>query len=555
MIKLICRFLYLFLIINSVIPVKANSQPAQEWLQRYNGPANSFDIVSKLLLDDFGNAYVYGSSIGVGTLTDFTIIKYNSSGKTLWEQRYNGAGNSTDQISSAVLDNSGNSFITGFTTATDFSNKIITAKYDSSGNLIWIKTFNQTGYTNGFGQSVAIDKNGNIFTSGFLKNSVTGFYDMVLIKYSNTGNEMMSQLFNGAGNGDDVPVSIKIDNENNVIICGSTKSLLNGLDMIVWKYNESLALQWAKTFNGTSNSDDRLTSLTIDSQNNIVFCGIINNNISYLDYFYAKLNSNGILLWEKKYNGTGNNIDIPSAVITDNLNNIYLTGYSRTSATIGSEDIFTIKTDSAGNTVWAELYNGNVSGTDQGNSLALDSKGNVYVCGASDRGNVQMTYALIKYNSSGVLQWFQNYSQVKIPEDFAYEVAVDKSDNVIVTGISLDSITDYDIVSIKYSQTIGIYENSTEQPNNFSLFQNYPNPFNPTTKINYELRITNYVSLKIFDVLGHEVESLVDEKQNAGSYTAIWNASEYPAGIYFYRLKTILNGKYYLETKSMILLK
>jgi photosystem II stability/assembly factor-like uncharacterized protein len=85
----------------------------------------------------------------------------------------------------------------------------------------------------------------------------------------------------------------------------------------------------------------------------------------------------------------------------------------------------------------------------------------------------------------------------------------------------------------------------------YSLRQNYPNPFNPSTTINYELPITNFVSIKVFDVLGNEVETLVNEKQNAGSYSADFNAASLPSGIYFYKLVT----EKFSETKKMILIK
>jgi len=94
---------------------------------------------------------------------------------------------------------------------------------------------------------------------------------------------------------------------------------------------------------------------------------------------------------------------------------------------------------------------------------------------------------------------------------------------------------------------------STEVPENFSLKQNYPNPFNPSTKINYELKITNYVSLRVFDLLGKEVASLVNEKQNAGSYAVDFNSAEFNlnSGIYFYTL----NVGDFKETKKMMLVK
>ncbi|MFZ1321640.1 MAG: T9SS type A sorting domain-containing protein [Ignavibacteria bacterium] len=92
---------------------------------------------------------------------------------------------------------------------------------------------------------------------------------------------------------------------------------------------------------------------------------------------------------------------------------------------------------------------------------------------------------------------------------------------------------------------------SENLPDEFSLSQNYPNPFNPRTVINYDLRVTGNAKLVLYDVLGNEVAELVNEKQNAGSYSVEFDGSNYASGIYFYKL-TVGDFK---ETKRMMLIK
>jgi len=103
----------------------------------------------------------------------------------------------------------------------------------------------------------------------------------------------------------------------------------------------------------------------------------------------------------------------------------------------------------------------------------------------------------------------------------------------------------------KNYEVIGINQISSNIPNNFSLKQNYPNPFNPNTIINYQLQKFSNVSLKVYDVLGNEVSTLVNQKQNAGSYEVGFNATALSSGIYFYTLKT----EGFSETKRMLLVK
>ncbi len=93
----------------------------------------------------------------------------------------------------------------------------------------------------------------------------------------------------------------------------------------------------------------------------------------------------------------------------------------------------------------------------------------------------------------------------------------------------------------------------TEQkiPLKYELSQNYPNPFNPVTRISYSIAENSKVKLSVFDILGKEVKILVNEKQSAGNYEVIFNASDLPSGVYFYQLRT----NNFAQTKKLFLLK
>jgi hypothetical protein len=104
---------------------------------------------------------------------------------------------------------------------------------------------------------------------------------------------------------------------------------------------------------------------------------------------------------------------------------------------------------------------------------------------------------------------------------------------------------------ILLNQTTGITNKSTSLPVSYSLSQNYPNPFNPTTVIIYQLPVTSFVNLKIYDILGREVQTLVDRLQNPGSYSVNFSANYLPSGVYFYRLDA---GMFH-DTKKLMLLK
>jgi hypothetical protein len=103
-----------------------------------------------------------------------------------------------------------------------------------------------------------------------------------------------------------------------------------------------------------------------------------------------------------------------------------------------------------------------------------------------------------------------------------------------------------------YNQVTAVEENEIGVlPTNYYLTQNYPNPFNPTSTIKFQIPELSFVSLKVYDVLGNEIETIVNEEKPTGSYKVEFNANGLPSGVYFYQLK----ASDYVETKKMLLMK
>jgi hypothetical protein len=123
-------------------------------------------------------------------------------------------------------------------------------------------------------------------------------------------------------------------------------------------------------------------------------------------------------------------------------------------------------------------------------------------------------------------------------------IAVDKDSFVTVSPDTFNFWVHYKTTGVNDLQ-------SSEIPKEFALERNYPNPFNPVTTIQYALPKSVYVTLKIFNCLGVEVETLVSKKQPAGEYEIQWNGGNLPSGIYFYRIQ----ADKFTETKKLVILK
>ncbi len=185
--------------------------------------------------------------------------------------------------------------------------------------------------------------------------------------------------------------------------------------------------------------------------------------------------------------------------------------------------------------------------------MTIDRAGNIYVTGESDGYGTNFDYATVKYDSSGNQLWAVRYDYSGVYPDYPSSLTVGNNGDVVVTGQS-----NRDILTVKYSQLTGEIINESNIPTEYTLSQNYPNPFNPVTNLEFGISDLGFVSLKIYDVLGQEVKTLVNENKPAGRYEVTFKASnarqgsDLPSGIYFYSL--LIDGNT-MDTKRMVLLK
>ncbi|MFZ1290817.1 MAG: T9SS type A sorting domain-containing protein [Melioribacteraceae bacterium] len=136
-------------------------------------------------------------------------------------------------------------------------------------------------------------------------------------------------------------------------------------------------------------------------------------------------------------------------------------------------------------------------------------------------------------------------NELIIPENVNF-ISVDiKCSNYVLGKVKISGMY------LAKSKTSDIEDEVEEIPNNFILNQNYPNPFNPETKISYSLPKNSNVTVKIYNILGSEITTLVNEKQNSGNYEITFNATNLASGVYFYSLHT----ENFTQTKKMVLLR
>src|SRR6185295_5671954 len=113
------------------------------WTNRYHGPGNGFDQARAAVVDSSGNVFVTGFSSSSNN--DYATIAYSGPGVPLWTNRYNGTGNGDDEAKGIAVDNSGNVFVTGYSTGTNGNSDFATIKYSSAGAPLWTNRYHGPG--------------------------------------------------------------------------------------------------------------------------------------------------------------------------------------------------------------------------------------------------------------------------------------------------------------------------------------------------------------------------------------------------------------------------
>ncbi len=379
---------------------------------------------------------------------DIFISKLNNNGDLVWVKQIGQAG--TDVGYDIALDTSGNVYITGIfsgfsgNNTVDFDPAIGTfflnnagvedifiVKLDSNGNLIWAKSIGGTDSDVGLG--IAVDSNGNVFTTGHFKGTTdfdpgnntfnltsAGMTDIFISKLDSTGSFVWAKSMGGSGANGDKSRSIALDSNGNVYTTGYFENsvdfdpgvgvfnLANGgsLDIFISKLDNNGNFVWAKGIGGAI--VDIGNDITLDLTGNIFLTGTFTGDVDFdpglgissltnvggLDIFVAKLNVNGEFVWAKNMGGTSS--DQGRGIATDATGNVYTTGqfisntvdfdpgpgtYILTNTFGTSSNIFISKLNSSGEFVWAKSMGSTINTNNSGNDIGLDNNGNVFTTG------------------------------------------------------------------------------------------------------------------------------------------------------------------------------
>lgn len=273
------------------LTIKYNSAGVQQWVATHNGPGNAGDAAIGLGLDAAGNIYVTGTDFaghdpqGEG---DYLTIKYDPAGAEQWQARFNGTISEADGATAIVVDDAGNSYVTGSSRLGGINTDYVTIKYNTNGVQQWLADYGGKAAQGDIPGAIAIDKNGNVYVTG-TDQTFPYFYDYRTVKYNANGKQLWTAKYDGPSSGNDFANAIAVDNNGNVYVTGQSQDkAIFYWDIATVVYSSSGVQKAVARFNGTKDSDDVAYAIALDNSGNVYVAGSTTNKQTSTDFTTIK---------------------------------------------------------------------------------------------------------------------------------------------------------------------------------------------------------------------------------------------------------------------------
>lgn len=456
-----------------------------------------------------------------------TSLNAQSAPDTLWTKTFGGTGSDRGECVCLAID--GGYIIAGSTRSFGAgSADVWLIKTDTNGDTLWTRTYGGTDTDRGF--SVCQSTNEGYSIAGYTSSFGAGGNDVYFIKVDINGDTLWTKTYGGTGSDRSLSVCQTTDGE--YIIAGYTNSYgTGGNDVYIIKANTNGDTLWTRTYGGINNDWGRSVCQTSDG-GYVITGETLSYGVGLYDVYLIKIDVNGDTLWTKTYGGAGNDYGFSVCETMDD--DLLITGYTSSfGAAFG--DVYLIRTNATGDTLWTKTYGDYY--TECGYSVCETTTGRYIIVGETwSFGVGQGDVYLIKTDTEGGIIWTKTIGGLN--NDHGYSVRQTADDGFIITGYTDSFGAGGNVVYLIKIATdpVGI-DNQESLPSCSPFLQNYPNPFSSKTSIKYSLLQQSNVKIEIYNVKGQLVEILMNENMPGGIiHTIEWDARDITPGIYFYKL-------------------
>jgi hypothetical protein len=419
-------------------------------------------------------------------------------------------------------------------------------KTNANGDTLWTKTYGGNEDDEGWCVHQTLD--GGFIMSGHTESFGLSEDDFWIVKTDSQGVKEWDKMYGGDEDNDKCVLRETLD--KGYILLGASEVMDTGNDdVLLVKINDKGDIEWSKTFGDSLHNEVGSIDVTSDSGFIITFTyeepDSRDQNIQIL-----KTDSLGNIKWTKNMGGSENETIAPNSVkqTSDGGYVIFATTESFGS---GGEDIWLVKTDEQGETLWTKTFGGFSTDFCIGGDQTLDG-GYIVLARTTSFGAGNIDAWLIQTDQNGEILWTKTFGGTGYDVGACVRQTFDGG--YIISGATQSfaaNLIDLWLIRLEPYKSTGLTENKGNRITSFELKQNYPNPFNPTTTMRYDLPKAQFVTIGIYNTLGQKLETLLNKRMPAGNHEIQFNGQHLPSGVYLYRIEA---GEWQ-EVKKMVLLK
>jgi hypothetical protein len=397
----------------------------REWVKTHSTLQAKTNQAAAISIAPDGDVVVAGTSQNAEGNLDYQVVKYRPNGGEVWNARYGSANAGNDQLRSMTIDPNGNVFVTGTSH---------TVKYNAGGAFVW---------------AVPLPSRAVIANADFVY--VTGFSDtdIAIAQLENNdtdGRELWRRLIDGQAHGNDVSQTINFDDAGNVYIAGQ-EDYAGRMVFAAASYGPSGNQRWFSHFeNAPPSTAVQANSLLVHPDGAVYVYGTLKSIFGEMGYL-GKFTASGVKAWHNYLFGlAGNRIIVDKA-----SQQIAGTGRKETTDTPITHVAMVEKFSSTGMNEQVWLYVGPNRRVTEGADIKQDSLGNLYVTGYSATDSSSRAIFLAKLTGEGRQIGLDRYNSPNAGSNVGTALAIDKNDNVYVTGYVQNTQGGSEFVTIKYS--------------------------------------------------------------------------------------------------------
>jgi hypothetical protein len=395
-------------------------------------------------------------------------------------------------------------------------------KTDADGEALWTKTYGGTDSDYGYSARQTLD--GGYIIAGYTNSSGAGSYDFLVIKTDSGG--IADWAYTYGGGGDDRARFVQQTlPDSGYVIAGYTESFgAGGGDAYLLKIDADGGYDWGRTYGGLNWDEAWCVRQTFPDGGYVIAGATSSSGAGMDDVYLVKADTSGYVEWEKTYGG--GSPDYGRSVQQTLPDSGYIIAGYTSSSGAGSDDVYLVKTDANGDTIWTRTYGG--TSVEQGHSVRQTYPDNGYIIAGSTRSSGAGSYDayVIKTTGQGDVMWANTYGGTEYDDAYCALQTSGDSSYVIVGSTRSFGAGVYDVWLIKTEPVMAGVPERPQVDDIVLTSRGLPNPFGERTLIEYYMSRGSNVRVAIYSVLGREVRSLIDMEQTAGRHTTVWDGRD-----------------------------